>query len=537
MTAKSHIQTDMGLAAETPKIIYCPNGHEINITKIARLVQLGLKVLGMGSVQCNQKRRLDFKYKFVSSVKELADKDQKKWVLCSLVTTQRSTTTKSKRRITLPTLQWTINSQSSFTHHTTIHTTNNNSTIRWATTIIYRVDLGPSSWGRGNCQHSTTTQKAVHSFLHWCSHSTHPSSAHLQGTTSNFEIIKVSRPLPDIPVGGQLHFFTLKWYTITKDPEIIQMVVSCPINVNENIDHNRLMKELKFSEEEMHAADEQIEQLLAKNAIQKSPHEKGEFVSNVFLCPKKDGGYRMILNLKKFNKFIEKVHFKMETIDTILQLVTPNCFMTKIYLSNAYLIISVFFEHRKLLKFYWRGQLFMFMVITKLLKPIVAYLCSLGFIITFYLDDSWQKEDSYEEYLLNCETTYNLLQMCGFIPNDKKSVLIPTRKLEIRGHIVNSKNMCVSLPPNKTQTVIDLCTELLIKPMCTIRHLAKVIGCLISCTRVCVLSNLYYRSLERTKLNTLCEQWKMGQKSYIKWSKHSWFILEDIKLTKSYCPN
>ena len=274
------------------------------------------------------------------------------------------------------------------------------------------------------------------------------------------------------------------------------------------------MKELKFSPEEMLAADEQIEQLLAKNAIQKCNHEQGEFISNVFLCPKKDGRYRMILNFKKFNKFIEKVHFKMETIDTILQLITPNCFMMKIDLSNAYLMISVFFEHRKLLKFYWRGQLFMYLVVpfglssalhlfTKLLKPIVAHLHNLGFIVTFYLDDSWQKGDNYDKCLLNCETMYNLLQTCGFIPNDKKSVLIPTQKLEILGHIVDSVNMCVSLPCDKTKTVVNLCTELLVNRTCTIHHLAKVIGCLILCTRVCVLGNLYYRSLERTKVNAL----------------------------------
>ena len=76
MTADAHLQRDMNLTSDDEKKIACPNGHSINMTKIAQLIQQGLQVLGMGSVQCNQKRRLDLKYKLVNSAKELADKNQ-----------------------------------------------------------------------------------------------------------------------------------------------------------------------------------------------------------------------------------------------------------------------------------------------------------------------------------------------------------------------------------------------------------------------------------------------------------------------------
>ena len=292
----------------------------------------------------------------------------------------------------------------------------------------------------------------------------------------------MSIPFPHIPVGGRLRLFTSEWYTLTKDPEIIQMVVGCPIDLKENIDHNRPMKELKFSPEEEKAADDHIAKLLQKNAIVHSEHEPGEFMSNVFLCPKKDGGYRMILNLKKFNKFTEKIHFKMETIETILQLVTPYCYM---YIVIPFGLTSA-------------PRLF-----TKLLKPFLAHLRSLGFVVTFYLDDGWQKGDTFEGCLKNCEVTYNVLVSCGFIPNDKKSVLIPTQKIEILGHIVDSVKMCVTLPAAKTQKIVALCEELLHAGYFSIRHLAKVIGSLISCTKVCVLGQLHYCSMERLKVEAL----------------------------------
>ena len=36
--------------------------------------------------------------------------------------------------------------------------------------------------------------------------------------------------------------------------------------------------------------------LLHKGVIKHSVHEEGEFISSMFLRPKKDGSYRMILN-------------------------------------------------------------------------------------------------------------------------------------------------------------------------------------------------------------------------------------------------
>jgi hypothetical protein len=55
----------------------------------------------------------------------------------------------------------------------------------------------------------------------------------------------------------------------------------------------------------------EIGKLLNKRVIHKVMHTEGEFLSNIFLRPKKDGSYRLILNLKHLNQFITYKHFKM----------------------------------------------------------------------------------------------------------------------------------------------------------------------------------------------------------------------------------
>ena len=67
-------------------------------------------------------------------------------------------------------------------------------------------------------------------------------------------------------------------------------------------------------------------------------------------------------------------------------------------------------------------------IFTKLLKPLTAHLYKAGITVTFYLDDSWQSTVTYNESIHTCTKTIKLLLSCGFLPNMKKSILIPQQK-------------------------------------------------------------------------------------------------------------
>ena len=70
-------------------------------------------------------------------------------------------------------------------------------------------------------------------------------------------------------------------------------------------------------------------------------HEEGEFISPIFTILKKDETVRLILNLKKLNQSIENHHFKMDSIQTVMSLVTPNCWMASLELKDAYYSVKV----------------------------------------------------------------------------------------------------------------------------------------------------------------------------------------------------
>ena len=143
----------------------------------------------------------------------------------------------------------------------------------------------------------------------------------------------------------------------------------------------------------------------------------------------------MILNLKHLNKYIEKRHFKMETLQTTLALITPECTFMSFDFSDAYYSCSVFYPHRKYLRFMFEGQLYEFTCLpnglssaprffTKIMKVALAHLReSVGVTISGYLDDNIRI--NYETVALAVKKgacTAEIFQELGFTINVPKSV-------------------------------------------------------------------------------------------------------------------
>ena len=81
--------------------------------------------------------------------------------------------------------------------------------------------------------------------------------------------------------------------------------------------------------------DVEIQEMLEKGAIQESQMKGRGFISNVFLVPKKDGGQRPVINLKKLNEYVHTEHFHMKGIPLLKDLLRKGDWIAKMDLMDA----------------------------------------------------------------------------------------------------------------------------------------------------------------------------------------------------------
>lgn len=143
--------------------------------------------------------------------------------------------------------------------------------------------------------------------------------------------------VPTLITGGRIKNFLAKWQEITSDRTILSIVQGYKLEFYDiqPVQLGRVRPTILYTEAAV-ALDQQIQNFLSRGIIVESQHESTEFISPVFLRAKKNGSFRMILNLKEFNRFIAYHHFKMDNIETCVHLMKPGCFMASIDLSDAY---------------------------------------------------------------------------------------------------------------------------------------------------------------------------------------------------------
>ena len=258
--------------------------------------------------------------------------------------------------------------------------------------------------------------------------------------------IKTSISKADSFQAGNIKNFLENWKRITSDKYILDIVKhGLKLEFLSEAPHKEPFQ-VTYNSKKNNFISQEINKLLKKKVIVQTTAEKGDFFSSVFLRVKKDESYRMILNLKKLNKYTDSKHFKMESLQNVLHMVKSGVWMASVDLKDAYYSVPIDQEYQN--KFLWEYPLKFIVVpngyelamraFTKLMKPPFSFLRSEGYLSVIYVDDCYLQGDSFTKCAKNVIRTIDILESLGFYIKMEKSEIIPKQQITFLGVIIDS---------------------------------------------------------------------------------------------------
>ena len=163
-------------------------------------------------------------------------------------------------------------------------------------------------------------------------------------------------------------------------------------------------------------------------------------------------------------------------------LLIPGEWVASIDLSDAYLHIPIHPNSRKYLRFCYKAQVFQFtslpfglatapQVFTMIVKEVKLMALSRGLRIHQYLDDWLIRSQSWEEAQVDTQAVVDLTQSLGWIINQEKSELKPTRVFSFVGYEYHLDSALVKPTQERWLKLQDLILRLKSKRVLTARRL------------------------------------------------------------------
>jgi ribonuclease HI len=112
--------------------------------------------------------------------------------------------------------------------------------------------------------------------------------------------------------------------------------------------------------------------------------------NRTFLVPKKGGEFRKVLNCRRINSLMQGVHFKMEDIKTVKELLLPNDFAVSLDLKSAYSHVSVHPDLRPYLGFQFEGRNYVYKAMPFGLKDAPRVFTKIMRSVMWQIRQKWQ---------------------------------------------------------------------------------------------------------------------------------------------------
>jgi len=233
-----------------------------------------------------------------------------------------------------------------------------------------------------------------------------------------------------------------------------------------------------------------LEKLLRSGAVE--PATCKSFVSKSRLEPKKDGGYRLIVDLRPINRHLNQQKFRYEDIRHLGSSLHQDDWSVSFDLRNGYYHLPIHPAHRKYLTTSIAGQLVSFTALpfglstapfafTKFMRPVIQALRASGVRIFPYLDDFLIADRSREATTRARDRAAELFARLGLQRHPQKGQWEPARTIRHLGMEIDLPQGLFKVPPDKLLSIKSTARSLLTyakrhRRWCTGHRLESFVG-------------------------------------------------------------
>ncbi|KAI2652819.1 Transposon Ty3-G Gag-Pol polyprotein [Labeo rohita] len=255
--------------------------------------------------------------------------------------------------------------------------------------------------------------------------------------------------------------------------------------------------------------EQEVATLLRKEAIEVVPPQFREsgFYSRYFIVPKKDGGLRPILDLRLLNRSVMRLKFRMLTVRQVVSQIRSEDWFVTIDLKDAYFHVSILPQHRKFLRFAFRGEAYQYRVLpfglalsprtfTKCVDAALAPLRLQGIRILNYIDDWLILAQSEMVAVRHRDVVLAHMKELGLRLNAKKSVLSPVQRTTYLGVVWDSTTMQAQLSPARIESILAAVMRVKEGRSLTVKQFQRLLGLMAAASNVIPFGLLYMRPLQ-----------------------------------------
>ena len=343
--------------------------------------------------------------------------------------------------------------------------------------------------------------------------------------------------MPDFPtpisnerIGGKLKHYLLNWKLITNDLftlNVIQNGYKPQLKEKPPLVRNPAPHEYDLNEEHLQALDAEVDNFLQNNVIEpvQDLNSPG-FYSCLFVRPRSNDSpnrWRCIFDISQLNKYLVAPRFRMESANSIRNLLKLNNYAVKIDLSDAFLHVPLHPSFKKYMRFFHRGKAYQFRTIcfganfspyifSYLINSVMKFFHKYNIDIAAYLDDMINQHPVPATLKHQINYVAQVLSFLGWTVNFKKSILEPLQLMDYIGLHLEFQTGKVYPPQDRWDKIQLLATEFLTLTSATAKKWCSLLGLLTSCQDLTPMGRLWLRPLQ----NHLNQYWWNRKKLYIK---------------------